>query len=756
MKSIIGDYLRMKKVFTVLFLIAVFIFNTGNIKAQDSAYKNDLLKIELTKLDENHYDIGLYTQKIYNEPVKVVKKSDTIYYLLLPETSHSITSVTPLDAIKSVMVKSYPYAGQDLDNSYTKVAIITSKPLELTTSLKTLDTSISPRLDPVRLAKLDQVFERYSQRLAENNIPSPLNDFRKTTVAQRPNLQSNVVVDNDKEIIASKPKTGTDSLEEYQNMVNQKQAAESQTKKTETTSAKKEVKQPVKQTQTTTVKKPAATKPVIAAKPVQKQVQKPVQKPAQKPKTETIRQTPAQKPVVVAQKPSAPVQKQIVQKQKPVVKTKPENVTKPVQTGATQTVKEEKPVIIAQKQADIKETIQAQQSDKKSEITPKTAESKGVPRVSDEEYEEYEKQLVVDKPIDVEFSKTAPAEILKDDGKEIKSQAVVPIEKIKVKDKTIVPQKAANDAAQKQKQNAFMLLVIAGALGVMYIMVKRKAKAKQQRTAAEFLAAQKAAKESSNIKEYLKNKQLAKLQHPTKTEEDTEEKTVSYIENNTEQQTENTLQPAYNQEMHSDIEDNVETNDKITEEEKVRAFNAYMDSLVEPDDAIEADEILYKDEEDEIKTNEIKTETEDDEVIKQLYTPIETRYTAAYPISYDTSDEAEVLSALRAQDEQNKPQTKEEAPVEDDEVATIVSSSKLTETRGLYLAKFEGTTSLVGYIQDDIYVLYNFGDVEIQDTDIQSRLAQENDTDSLYIVKTGGKKLMVKSTPYDMSLEMVM
>lgn len=738
MKSEIGDYLRMKKVFTVIFLIAAFIFNTGNIWAQPSAYKNDLLKIELTKLDENHYDIGLYTQKIYNEPVKIIKKSDTVYYFLLPETSHSITSVTPLDAIKSVMLKSYPYAGQDLDNSYTKVAIITSKPLELTTSLKTLDTTISPRLDPIRLAKLDQVFERYSQRLAENNIPSPLNDFRKTTVAQRPNLQSNVVVEDDKnELIASNNKE-TNSLEEYQNKVNQKQA---EVKKQETKPApeKPAVKQaPAKQTaKPANIQTPKKTTVTTAAKPVSKPVSKPAVKPAAKQVSKPIAK-PEVKPVIAEAKPAIQAPKQKTPASSAKQTAKPE-VKQPVKQTAVKQ-QETKPVTIAQNVKPI-ETLQKKE-------TTKTV----TPDIKDNEYSKYEKQLALNKPIDVEFSTEVPKETVKDELKNNKEQEeqVLPIENIKVKDRVIVSKKAQKEAQQKQR-NFITLLVLFGALAGIYIMVKKKANAKKQQSAAEFLAAKKAARESSDIKEYLKNKQLAKLKQKTEeAKHKEEEKPVSYIENNV-----NETVTAQNEvQSYGEYKEPEKTRDEITEEEKVKAFNAYMDSITEPEEK-EEEETLYNYEE--IKEHqETPIQLEDDEEIalKELYTPIETRYTAAYPISYDTSDEAEVLSALRAQDEQNKP--KSEPQETDEDVATIVSSSKLTETRGLYLAKFEGTTSLVGYIQDDIYVLYNFGDVEIQDTDIQSRLAQENDTDSLYIVKTGGKKLMVKSTPYDMSLEMVM
>ena len=78
----------MRKIFTVLFAIFVLLFSTQSLFAAAGDYKNNLLKIEITKLDENSYDIGLYTQKVYNEPVKIIKKTETVYYFLLPETSN--------------------------------------------------------------------------------------------------------------------------------------------------------------------------------------------------------------------------------------------------------------------------------------------------------------------------------------------------------------------------------------------------------------------------------------------------------------------------------------------------------------------------------------------------------------------------------------------------------------------------------------------------------------------------------------------
>ena len=133
------------------------IFNSDTM-ALDSDYKNNLLKIDVTKVNDGNYKIDLFTQKPYNEPIKVIKKSDTNYYVLLPETYHSITSVASQGDVSKVDVKLFPYAGQDLNNGYTKINISTSKPVTFTANVKTAGTN-APKIDAKKLAQLDKAFE---------------------------------------------------------------------------------------------------------------------------------------------------------------------------------------------------------------------------------------------------------------------------------------------------------------------------------------------------------------------------------------------------------------------------------------------------------------------------------------------------------------------------------------------------------------------------------------------------------------------
>ena len=135
--------------------------------AIESDFKNSLLKVDYVKTGADSYNIRLFTQKPYNEPIKVIKKTNTSYYILLPETFHSIGSVAPTGDIKSTEVKLFPYAGQDLNNGYTKISIFTSKPLNIRTQLSSSSNALAPSIDPKKLSQLDSAFNSKQAQINE-------------------------------------------------------------------------------------------------------------------------------------------------------------------------------------------------------------------------------------------------------------------------------------------------------------------------------------------------------------------------------------------------------------------------------------------------------------------------------------------------------------------------------------------------------------------------------------------------------------
>ncbi len=151
----------------ILFTAFTFLTVTLSVLALSIDYKNNLLKVDLNKVDSSNYKIELYTQKPYSEPVKVIKKSDFDYYILLPETYHSITSTASNADIKSLDVKLYPYAGADVNNGYTKVNILTSRPINFSLALKTASSADAPKIDTDKLAQLDKVFENKTVKEAQ-------------------------------------------------------------------------------------------------------------------------------------------------------------------------------------------------------------------------------------------------------------------------------------------------------------------------------------------------------------------------------------------------------------------------------------------------------------------------------------------------------------------------------------------------------------------------------------------------------------
>ena len=171
----------MKKFLLILGIIA---FNLCAF-AIESDFKNSLLKVDYVRTGADSYAIRLFTQKPYSEPIKVIKKTNTNYYILLPETFHSIGSVAPTGDIKSTEVKLFPYAGQDLNNGYTKISIFTSKPLNISAQLNSSTGAVAPSIDPKKLSQLDSAFSTKQAQTNEAQRQAQYAAQQKQLAAQR-------------------------------------------------------------------------------------------------------------------------------------------------------------------------------------------------------------------------------------------------------------------------------------------------------------------------------------------------------------------------------------------------------------------------------------------------------------------------------------------------------------------------------------------------------------------------------------------
>ncbi len=107
-------------------------------------FDNNLLKVDLNKTSPTSVKVTLYTKNPYKEMLSVNKKSDFQYVILLPETVSSITSKPSLastsDVIQNIEVKTQQLT-QDVAKGYTKIIISTNKPVEIVAQNQVLNTS---------------------------------------------------------------------------------------------------------------------------------------------------------------------------------------------------------------------------------------------------------------------------------------------------------------------------------------------------------------------------------------------------------------------------------------------------------------------------------------------------------------------------------------------------------------------------------------------------------------------------------------
>jgi len=160
--------------------------------AIDARYKNNLLNVELSQTPDNRVSVLLVFEKPYTEPVKVIYKTDNEYNILLPETYHSITSVSTLNAlnIRSANVKLVPYFNQDNSNGYTKITLQTTRPVIFNAHASYITTQIAQN-DLIEKIEQDETLKITPTKVAlqTNPVSKPVK-AQKTTVKQAKKIQS--------------------------------------------------------------------------------------------------------------------------------------------------------------------------------------------------------------------------------------------------------------------------------------------------------------------------------------------------------------------------------------------------------------------------------------------------------------------------------------------------------------------------------------------------------------------------------------
>lgn len=113
--------------------ISLFIY-IGSAVSQDS-YKNELMRVGFSNLGVSDVKVTLYTAKPYSEPLRFLKKNDSEFVLILPETYNSAPQKPSISdvigEITDVNIRLYSFASNSTQNGYTKIVINTNGSVNL-------------------------------------------------------------------------------------------------------------------------------------------------------------------------------------------------------------------------------------------------------------------------------------------------------------------------------------------------------------------------------------------------------------------------------------------------------------------------------------------------------------------------------------------------------------------------------------------------------------------------------------------------
>ncbi len=226
----------MNRVYNKAFFgILSFLFICTCAQAIENEFKNSLVKIDLVKIGENTYNVDLYTQNKFLEPVKVIKKSDLNYYILLPETKNNTTKTSSNGSeIRNITTDLYPYAGQDVNNGYTIINISTTRPLNFNVNTRSIaaaskitDSAAKTALANAQEVKKEQIQKKNSDSLAPKEVvtknPATSPKLAPETVNIKPKIKTPKNIEPKAKEVLQVDKIVKEEIENSQQEINETQ-----------------------------------------------------------------------------------------------------------------------------------------------------------------------------------------------------------------------------------------------------------------------------------------------------------------------------------------------------------------------------------------------------------------------------------------------------------------------------------------------------------------------------------------------------
>lgn len=151
-----------------------------------NAENNNLVQLDLKRSSNNSVDVTLFTSNNYNDNILVRKKSDNKYVILIPKVQSNGYSSSSLTGVKDLVSNVDVKTVNDTNGGYTKVTLITTKPLDIKTNTQ--------KSSPVTAEQKEYKTLIAQANAVKNNIAKPASQPQK--IVQKTEVTVNKAVQN--------------------------------------------------------------------------------------------------------------------------------------------------------------------------------------------------------------------------------------------------------------------------------------------------------------------------------------------------------------------------------------------------------------------------------------------------------------------------------------------------------------------------------------------------------------------------------
>lgn len=173
--------IKNKNILSAILLLGLTLSTLNGVDASG----NSLVQMDLAKTSGDSLNVTLYTSGSSSEAPVVSKKSDNKYVILMPNVSGNQSSKPDLSALKDLVSDIDIKSVNDGAEGYTKVTVITKKPVNIKTSMQSSGPVTQEQTEYRQLIAKARANSIKTSRIPTNEVPVSLQkktETPKTTV----------------------------------------------------------------------------------------------------------------------------------------------------------------------------------------------------------------------------------------------------------------------------------------------------------------------------------------------------------------------------------------------------------------------------------------------------------------------------------------------------------------------------------------------------------------------------------------------